>query len=144
MDFGFSLPWGSDKAVFQVSGWRELIRQIGRVYSRAGTARAAAQTINALPHLNGHGPYRFNDSRTDFQFYLANDVAYYRLTELAAPQAISQWYLGSGGTVGFHTITGLSALDWLISLREKGDLNFAVWPFEGVAPGHSHRNSPNW
>lgn len=137
MDFGFGLPWGSDKAIFQVRGWREMIRQIGQVYSKAGTARAAAQTINAFQHLNGHGPYRFNESRTDFRFYLANDVAYYRLTELAAPQAISQWYLGSGGTVGFHTITGLSAIDWLVSLRENGELKFAVWPFEEVSPNQS-------
>lgn len=134
MDFGFGLPWGADQAVFGVTGWRNLIRQVGQYYSQASTARATAQTINALPKFKGHGPYRFNDSRTDFQFYLAHDVAYYRLTELAAPQAISQWYLGSGGTVGFHTITGLSALDWLLSLREKGELNFRIWPFEEVDP----------
>lgn len=137
MDFGFGLPWGSDRAIFQVCGWRELVRQIAQFYSKAGRARSAAETINALPHLNGHGPYRFNDTRTNFEFYLANDVAYYRLTELAAPQAISQWYLGSGGTVGFHTITGLSAIDSLMSSRDKGELDFSVWPFEEVSPGQS-------
>jgi hypothetical protein len=137
MDFGFGLPWGADQAIFQVRGWRKLIRQIGEVYAKAGTARIAAQTVNARPHLKGHGPYRFDESRTDFQFYLAHDVAYYRLTELAAPQAISQWYLGSGGTVGFHTITGLSAIDWPIGLRENGELDFAVWPFEGLRTNQS-------
>lgn len=132
MDFGFGLPWGADSAIFNVDGWREMLRRIGQEYAAAGTARAAAQTINSMEHLKGSGPYRFNESRTDFRFYLTNGVAYYRLTELAAPQAISQWYLGSGGTVGFHTITGLSAIDWLINLREKNELRFAVWPFEEV------------
>lgn len=132
MDFGFSLPWGADQAIFQVSGWRAMILRIGQLYAESGTARATAQVVNAMPHLKGHGPYRFNDSRTDFRFYLANGVAYYRLTEMAAPQAISQWYLGSGGTVGFHTITGLSAIDWLMSHRETDGLRFSVWPFEGV------------
>ena len=134
MDFGFSLPWGSDKAIFKVRGWREMIRRIGEIYAANGTARAAAQVINGMEHLNGHGPYRFNDSRTDFRFYLDHGVAYYRLTDLAAPQAISLWYLGPGATVGFHTITGLSAIDWLIGLRDSEDLRFAVWPFEEVHP----------
>ena len=60
MDFGFSLPWGSDKAIFKVRGWREMIRRIGEIYAANGTARAAAQVINGMEHLNGHGPYRFN------------------------------------------------------------------------------------
>jgi hypothetical protein len=134
MDFGFGLPWGSDKAVFNVSGWRAMIRRLREIYEANGTARAAAQVINGMKHLNGHGPYRFNESRTDFRFYLDHGIPYYRMTELAAPQAISQWYLGSGGTVGFHTITGLSAIDWLIGLRESEGLRFAVWPFEEVNP----------
>ncbi len=134
MDFGLGLPWGSDRAIFRVHGWREMIRRIGEIYSQSGTARASAQVINGFEHLGGHGPYRFNESRTDFRFYLDHGVAYYRLTELAAPQAISQWYLGSGGTVGFHTMTGLAAIDWLIGLREGGQLRFSVWPFEEVHP----------
>lgn len=134
MDFGFGLPWGSESAIFRVRGWREMIRRIGQLYQANGTARAAAQVINSMPHLNGHGPYRFDDSRTDYRFYLDNGVAYYRLTELAAPQAISQWYMGAGGTVAFHTITGLSAIDGLISLRDKDNLRFAVWPFEEIEP----------
>jgi len=137
MDFGFGLPWGSDEAIFGVKGWREMIRQIGKEYAAAGTARAMAHTINALPKFKGHGPYRFNEGRTDYRFYLDHGIAYYRLTELAAPQAISQWHLGSGSTVGFSTITGLSALDYLIALRESGKLNFSVWPFEPIDPdGH--------
>jgi len=132
MDFGFGLPWGSDLAIFKVRGWREMIRRIGKLYAENGTARAVAQIINGMDHLKGHGPYRFNESRTDFRFYVDHGVAYYRLTDLAAPQAISLWYLGAGGTVGFHTITGLSAIDWLIGLRDSEGLRFAVWPFEEV------------
>ena len=39
MDFGFGLPWGSDEAVFGVSGWRDMIRSIANSYDRNGTAR---------------------------------------------------------------------------------------------------------
>jgi hypothetical protein len=42
--------------------------------------------------------------------------------------------MGSGGKVGFHTITGLSAIDFLIGLRDSGKLKFSVWPFEEVDP----------
>jgi hypothetical protein len=134
MDFGFGLPWGSDRVIFGASGWRDMLRRVGQLYSVSRTARATAQVINSMEQFGGHGPFRFNDSRADFRFYLANDIAYFRLTELAAPQAISQWYLGSGGTVGFHTITGLSAIDWLIGLRERGESRFAIWPFESFTP----------
>jgi hypothetical protein len=134
MDFGFSLPWGSDHAVFGVQGWREMVRTLAALYAEAGTARATAQAINALPQFYGHGPFRFDDGRTDFRFYLDRGVAYYRQTELAAPQAISQWYLGSGGTVGFHSIAGMSALHELLTEREAGRLRFSVWPFEPVGP----------
>ena len=132
MDFGFGLPWGSDTTIFGVKGWRELVRSIAQAYAEAGTARAAAEAINAQSEFEGHGPFRFNEGRTDSRFYLDHGVAYYRLTELAAPQAISQWYLGSGGTVGFHTITGLSAIDSLIGSRDAGELHFRVHPFEAV------------
>lgn len=54
--------------------------------------------------------------------------------EMAIPQAISQWYLGSGGTVGFSTITGMAALDHLMTLRKQGAIDFRVWPQEGLTP----------
>jgi hypothetical protein len=79
MDFGFSLPWGADRAVFGVDCWREMVRCVGKCYATCGTARTAAQEINLLPRFNGHGPYRFNDSRNDYRFYLRHGVAYYRL-----------------------------------------------------------------
>ncbi|HET9227318.1 MAG TPA: hypothetical protein VFR31_11670, partial [Thermoanaerobaculia bacterium] len=66
-------------------------------------------------------------------------VPYYRLIELVMPQAISVWYVGSGATVGFHTITGLVCLATLLDLREEGLIDFSVWPHEGQSgpfPGH--------
>ena len=134
MDFGFGLPWGADTALFDVDGWRAILREFGRLYAAKGTARATAQAINAQPCFGGHGPFRFDDSRNDFRFGLDYGVAYYRLTELIAPQAISQWYLGSGGTVGFHSITGMAAIDDLIKRREAGELDFTVWLQETLEP----------
>ena len=95
---------------------------------------ATAQDINDEERFGGHGPYRFDDSRNDFRFYLHNDVAYYSLTELIARQGISQWYFGSGGTVGFHTISGLSAIGYLVQEREARTLDFVVWPHENLSP----------
>ena len=134
LDFGFSLPWGADTALFGVEGWRPLLGEYGRLYAREGTARATAHAINNQPRFDGHGPFRFNDSRNDFRFGLDLGVAYYRLTELIAPQAISQWYMGSGGTVGFHSITGMAMLDDLIRRREADQFDFEVWPQETLEP----------
>lgn len=133
MDFGFGMPWGTDRAVFGIEGWRGMVGSIGEKYRQHGTARATAQAINCDDRFEGHGPYRFDESRSDFRFYLDNGVPYFRLTELITPQAISQWYLGSGGTVGFHTITGLAAIDHLLSLRDAGKLDFIVWPQETLS-----------
>src|SRR5690348_11078527 len=38
MDFGFSLPWGADGAIFGVQGWREMVRHVTAQYVKAGTA----------------------------------------------------------------------------------------------------------
>jgi hypothetical protein len=139
MDFGFGLPWGADRAIFGVRGWRAMLQAIAQRYGEAGTARATAEAINAEARFAGCGPYRFNEDRNGFRFYLDRQVAYFRQTELIAPQAISQWYLGSGGTVGFHTISGLSALDFLIQKREARELDFVVWPQEQLVPdGKKH------
>jgi len=132
IDFGFSLPWGAQQSVFGVKSWRAMIDAIDKEYTASGTARAMAKKKNLEPQFNGHGPYRFNDSRSDYVFYRDNDIAYYRLTELIAPQALSQWYLGSGATVGFHTITGLSALSDLLRQRDANKFAFKVWPFEAL------------
>jgi hypothetical protein len=134
LDFGFGLPWGADRVVFGCTGWRGMIKALTELYTRYETARAVGKIVNAEPRFEGHGPYRFDESRTDFRFYLNHDVAYYRLVETAVPQAISQWYLGAGGTVGFHTITGLAALHDLITLREAGKVQFRVWPQECEHP----------
>ena len=137
-DFGFGLPWRSDVAIFGVNGWRAMIAEVARIYIQNETARKTAVAINAISHLNNHGPYRLSkNDRTDFQFYLNHDVAYYRLTDLAIPQAISQWYLGAGAKVGFHSITGMYALDWLIKQRDAKNASFEIWPHETLEPsGH--------
>jgi len=107
MDFGFGLPWGSDKIVFGASGWHDMVRAIAERYAEKGTARETAKAINAEARFGGHGPYRFDrPDRNDFRFYSDKGVAYYRLTELIAPQAMSQWYCGSGAKVSFHTFSG--------------------------------------
>ncbi|CAA9287371.1 MAG: hypothetical protein AVDCRST_MAG93-3639 [uncultured Chloroflexia bacterium] len=134
MDFGFGYPWGTDVAAFGCRGWRQMLRAVAEVYEREGSARGAAEKVNLRPGFGGHGPYRFNKSRTDFRFYLDNGVGYFRLTEIAIPQAISQWYLGSGGTVGFSSISGMVTLHRLMVAREQGLIDFRVWPQEGVVP----------
>ena len=64
-------------------------RTVAEVYEREGSARGAAENVNLRPGCGGHGPFRFNQSGTDFRFYLDNGVGYFRLTEMAIPQAIS-------------------------------------------------------
>jgi hypothetical protein len=128
MAFGFGLPWGADRAVFGCTRWRPTLNAVAARYLQSGTARVTAEAIKADPRFGGHGPYRFDEGRTDRHFYNDRAVAYYRLVEVAIPQAISQWYVGSGGTVGFHTITGLAALAGLLARRDAGELSFAVWP----------------
>jgi hypothetical protein len=134
MDFGFSYPWGTDENVFSCQGWRQMLGEVAEVYIQKGSARRAAESINLQSRFDDHGPYRFDHDRTDFHFYLDNGVAYYRLVEMAIPQAISQWYLGAGAAVGFSSITGMVALDHLITLREHGDVDFQVWPQESLVP----------
>jgi hypothetical protein len=111
-----------------------MLRAVAEVYEQEGSARGAAESVNLRPELGGHGPYRFNHDRTDFRFYLDNGVGYYRLVEMAIPQAISQWYLGAGAAVGFSSITGMATLDHLLTLREHGKIDFRVWPQEGLVP----------
>jgi hypothetical protein len=65
------------------------------IQANAMNARTVSGRIEVETTL-GDGPYRFNDSRTDFRFYTEHNIAYYRLVELLTPQAISEWYLGSG------------------------------------------------
>lgn len=78
-------------------------------------------------------------SRADFRFYVQHGVPYYRVIELFMPQAISVWYVGSGATVGFQTITGLVFLAKLLDQRDQGVLDFAVWPHDYSA-GSSSRH----
>jgi hypothetical protein len=135
LDFGFGWPWGSDKAIFQVQGWRQMLAKLATLYSKHKTARETAIAVNALPKLAGHGPFRLGKAdRTTRQFYLDHGISYFRLTEAAIPQAISQWYLGKGHTVGYHTITGMATLHWLMLERKAGRASFQVWPQETCDP----------
>lgn len=134
MDFGFGYPWGAAVSIFGAGGWRAMLGTLAGNYAEEGTARSTAEKINTFECFGGHGPYRFDSDRTDFRFYLDHGISYYRLAEIAVPQAISQWYLGAGGTVGFSSITGMSALHHLMELRERGEADFSVWPQEGSVP----------
>jgi hypothetical protein len=135
LDFGFGLPWGIDRVLFQVDGWQPMIAEMAKLYAHHTTARATAEAVNSLPRLAGHGPYRLTkDDRTERRFYLDHGIGYYRLTEVATPQAISQWYLGAGPKVGYHSITGMAALHWLMAEREAGRAAFQVWPQETMDP----------
>jgi hypothetical protein len=118
--------------LFGVAGWRALLCSLRDLYYEHGTARATATAINNREEFQGHGPYRFDDNRADFRFYVQHGVPYYRVIELVVPQAISVWYVGSGATVGFHTITGLVCLASLLDQRDQGLIDFSVWPHEGV------------
>jgi len=140
MDFGFGLPWGSDRAVFGAIGWRDMIGKLAERYEQNKTARATAQAVNSEGRFSGHGPYRFDENRNDFRFYTDMNVAYYRLAELVVPQASSQWNLCKNkGAVGFHSITGMAMLDHLIRLREHQEIDFVIWPHESVRPdGKKH------
>jgi hypothetical protein len=134
MDFGFGYPWRADASIFDGGGWRTMLRRLAKVYTDKETARSTAEAINSFERFGGRGPYRFDRDRSDFRFYLDHGISYYRLVEMAVPQAISQWYLGAGNAVGFGSITGMAALHRLIELRDEGEVEFRVWPQEGLVP----------
>lgn len=127
LDFGFGYPSPAASVVFGANSWYELPGRMAALLDEHHTARDLAHTINEEYHDGG--PFRITD-RVGHRFYVRHGVPYYRLTEQFAPQAISQWYLGKGATVGFSSITGLACLGRLMSLRQKGDVDFAVFPFE--------------
>jgi hypothetical protein len=132
MDFCFGLPAGAGKLLFGKEGWQESSFGMRALTEEHGTARAVAQAVNARPEFGGHGPYRFDENRNDFRFYLDHGVRYYREVETFVPQALSPWYVGSGAAVGFSTITGMAAIGELLQARSRGECDFRVWPFEDV------------
>ncbi|PPE80331.1 hypothetical protein C3941_09210 [Kaistia algarum] len=95
----------------------------------------SSSAINSQPKFKGNGPFRTNEDRTNVRFYLDRGVPYYRLVETFVPQAISQWYVGSGATVAFSTLTGLAALGSLLARRDRSEVAFAVHPFEAPRAG---------
>jgi precorrin-8X/cobalt-precorrin-8 methylmutase len=132
LDFAFGYPEGAMSVVFEAAQWAELPRRMGRLLDAHGTAQAVAAHINGSTRFAGHGPFRTNANRCDFRFYLDHGISYLRHVETIVPQAISQWYLGSGATVGYSTITGLAALDRMLCARDAGRCDFSIWPFEAV------------
>lgn len=70
----------------------------------------------------------------DARWYARTGVPFYRQTELLIPQAISQFYLGSVGVVGFQTITLPAALHELGMRRARDEILFDVWPHEIISP----------
>jgi len=135
LDFAFGYPQGAMRAVFGASSWRELADRLRRLFDAHELARDVVRAINGEPKFRGNGPFRSNEDRTNPRFYLDNGVPYYRLVETVVPQAISQWYVGSGATVAFSTITGLAALGELLAQRERSEVAFSVHPFETAQPG---------
>jgi hypothetical protein len=132
LDFAFGFPVGSMREVFSVGHWLELPGRIADLLDEHGRAAEVARSINSAPRFAGNGPFRTNETRSDHRFYLDRGVPYFRLVETYVPQAISPWYLGSGATVGFSTITGLAALGRLLRLRARGECQFSVFPFEAA------------
>lgn len=132
VDAAFGFPAGFARAWIGVEDWTAMVKEFGRLEREHGRARDVAAAING--QFEG-GPFRFNESRNDRRFYLAHDVAYFRQTDLLTPQCLSAFYMGSGAAVGFHTITFLACLSELIEARERGEVDFQVWPFEGGLRG---------
>ncbi len=130
IDMSLGLPWGSDRALFGVVGWRALVDAMAAEHGELGAARATAARINA--RFPDGAPFRVDETRNDARFYLRHHVSYYRQVESLVPQAISAWYVGSGAKVGYHTISGMFTLAHLLARRDAGELSFKVWPHEGL------------
>ncbi len=132
IDAGLAYPTGTIRALFGSDRWADLVRELGKRLANFKTARHVAKELNR-PFADG-APFRFDDTRADARWYARHGVPYYRQTELLVPQTISEFYLGSGAAVGFHTITVLATLDALTQRREDGDVAFDVWPQEVASP----------
>ena len=135
LDFGFGYPAPAASVVFGASRWEELALLLAKhLEQESAKARDVAESINE--RFGNASPFRTNASRNDPRFYLEHGVPYFRLTEQFAPQAISQWYIGSGAAVGLSTMTGLACLGRLVHRREAGRADFSVFPFEELKGRH--------
>ena len=137
VDAGFAYPSGAARTLVGAASWMDLVKAMGQLYRTHRTARAVGQYLN--DQFRDGAPFRFDAGRSDARWYARYGIPYYRQTELLVPQAISEFYLGSGGAVGFHTITFLATLDDLIRRRKDGETAFDVWPYEVTLPrGQRH------
>jgi len=139
LDFGFGFPWGSCDRVFHAQNWGEMIANIEILHDffveGLQCGRDIAEFINDA--FGSLGPFWTGDMEVWRLAALLRDLhlPYYRLVEMAIPQAKSQWYAGPGATVTLQTLTGLSVLAKLVSQRgtDKG-LDFQIWPHEVWRP----------
>ena len=153
LDFGFGYPRGAAKVVFNADSWQSLYEQMAKLMELHVKARKVAIEINE--RFGENGPFRDNADRSNFQFYLSKGISYFRLVERFIPQAISQWYIGSGPTVGLSSIAGMALLGRLLRRRAEGECKFRIFPFE-TFESDSHGiveiypaicpepNNPNW
>lgn len=138
LDFAFGFPVGAHKLMYGTSCWNDFALSVSGDLScdgrqSSGTpARDLAYKINEK--FEGAGPFRDNETRSDFRFYVEHGVPYFRMTENCVPQAISPWYIGSGATVALSTLTGIAALGRLLKKRAEGVCRFRVFPFEEIDP----------
>lgn len=137
LDFPFSFPFGTGTAWGGSDLWHKFVRFIGERYGgaeRGAPARALAIELGS----EKTDAFRIKH-RCATEWYLEHGVAYYRATELAVSQAISEFYGGQGAQVALGALSGIYSLDRLIRLRDEGKAAFAVWPFEtwdGDSGGH--------
>lgn len=134
MDFGFGYPYMASSVVFGSKSWQEMVAKVGSHLQETKSPRVLFDRINKLPKFYNEGPFIGDCNRQENGFWSQHGVAYYRLTELAAPQAISQWYRGSGPKVAYSTVTGIAMLSELLKLRSDR-FDFEVWPQETEACG---------
>jgi hypothetical protein len=141
-DFGFGFPWGACDRVFDAPDWHEMIARIESDCSLEGRGREVARVINHgfdekgpfwIDDL-GAPPRRLGQAPQLIELYHQMDLPYYRLVEIAIPEAKSQWYAGYGASVSLQTLTGLSVLAKLARTREEGTVSFKIWPHEVWKP----------
>jgi hypothetical protein len=132
LDFPFSFPYGTATAWGAGESWHDLVHFIAsryKVADRAKPARTVAECLNA----DRGDAFRFDGDRCSKDWYLGHGVAYFRATELAVSEALSEFYAGAGAQVALGTLSGLNCLAGLFRKREPRETVFKVWPFEATS-----------
>ena len=143
VDAAFGYPKGVGKQLFGVANWHKMVDQVGESAKNKVWSEALRELNERIGGV-GSGPFYFGSTEdavessdgnrapySSSQFYVENDIPYYRLVENYVPQAISTFYAGAGAKVAAHTVTWLPILDALMKERDNGGtLDFGVWPHE--------------